>query len=447
MLNNYLRHMLDEAERQKTTMPHYAFFFGDNEKDRPSLDIALATPAKVKTIRLALETIDNLHIKGLHLSCGGKPAPVAPLPLPCTLRLNAFYEQYGGFPDFCINTSYPNFALFTKYGTPAWAEITLPQETLADAITLYNRDKRSDAVKAASLKVSIAPSNGVFTEVFNHQTMLDNFIDTVMQSCSGYKPAHVDLHDAKILCRSLIEAMLGWYINLTENSFKSSLLSLLHDKNLKQNLTVFLESAVLAARNLAFIRGMVKKPFSKYSREERAMQLRHATQVLKAVEEISRDGFLFGGTLLGAIREKDLIPHDYELDTAIVIHGESADKSDHYLDILEKTLASRGYWVLNRGEEMMYVTVIIPGKSSTPIDVFLVFPNDNGLATMTFKSIGGWMPMTALLPIAHTQVLGVACPIPNDPHTFLERTYGKNWKTPIPEWNIDELCSDYRQEK
>lgn len=447
MLNNYLRHMLDEAERQKTGMPHYPFFFGDNEAERPPLCITLPDPAKIKTIRLALENIGNFHMKGLHLSFQGEPVPPAPVPCPCELRLNDFYEQFGGFPNFCINTTYPAVAFFTKYGTRAWAEITLPHEVLADTITLYNRDKTADAVKAASLTVSIASADGELTQVFNHPALLNDFVDSILQACEDHKPENLDHHDATILCRAIVETMLGWYINLHENSSKSSSLALLHDKSLKPRLMAFLDSAILAARKLAFIRGMVKKPFRYYSQEERAAQLRYTTEVLKAVEEISTDGFLSGGTLLGAIREKDLIPHDYELDTAIFIHGESADKSSHYLDILEKTLVRHGYWVLSRGEEMMYITVVIPGKSATPIDVFLVFPNDDGLATMTFKSIGGWMPVSALLPVTHTNVLGVDCPIPNKPHIFLERTYGKDWQTPMPDWNIDELCSDYRQEE
>lgn len=129
------------------------------------------------------------------------------------------------------------------------------------------------------------------------------------------------------------------------------------------------------------------------------------------------------GTLLGAVREGGMIPHDDDIDVCIL--EEDYEKlsmilKDHPIYKLPKN----GYIdrFTRRDIENIY------------IDVFVCNKKDGVIRYSDPENIKRWPKMfykeEELFPLKRVKFNDLEIPIPDNPVPYLERSYG-NWKTPV----------------
>ena len=133
--------------------------------------------------------------------------------------------------------------------------------------------------------------------------------------------------------------------------------------------------------------------------------------------------FLVGGTLLGAVREKDFIAHDDDIDLAL-----KYEDKQRFIDLLP-ALEKEGF-ILARYDRHCIFSILRKGQF-VDLDFFENYNESvyNG---------GGWAILKSFLDnVDYIDFKGERYLAPKDYEGYLESEYGENWRTPIKYFNFN----------
>jgi hypothetical protein len=178
--------------------------------------------------------------------------------------------------------------------------------------------------------------------------------------------------------------------------------------------------------------------------EEQVKPLLDSTEeVLRALHEAGVEAFPAYGTLLGAIREQDLIGHDNDVDLGYI------SRHRHPLDViresfrLQRRLREQGYAVDRYSAAAFKVDVVEADGGVRGLDVFGGYFLDGRLYLM--GEIGTPFEEDWIFPLGTCTLAGRTLPAPARPEKLLEATYGPGWKVPDPAFHFATPRTTYRR--
>lgn len=167
---------------------------------------------------------------------------------------------------------------------------------------------------------------------------------------------------------------------------------------------------------------------SAFSLKDREMEfLSVLEQTEDALTQLGYGSCICYGTLLGAVREKDFIAHDDDVDMGIVLQTSDIDSE------LESVLASlKSVGFRTQSYYPRKFARVSPPASTEWTDLFAIAPGPDGTVQMLMEGMKlRQVPASLVLPLSKIEFRGRTFSAPNDPQGFLENRYGANWRTPL----------------
>jgi phosphorylcholine metabolism protein LicD len=161
---------------------------------------------------------------------------------------------------------------------------------------------------------------------------------------------------------------------------------------------------------------------------------------LKVIKEMNLRIFLEGGTLLGAIREKDFLSHDCDFDFGILRKEFSKDSQKELIaklttvqDFTFKGYECKAFKQRVEFGDRPYMIKFWSKYAHWNTD-FWIFEE-----TETEYYHRGWcgyfyFPKECLNTLDEIEFLGLKVLVPHNPELYLQCIYGKNWKIPNPKF-------------
>lgn len=151
--------------------------------------------------------------------------------------------------------------------------------------------------------------------------------------------------------------------------------------------------------------------------------------VLEALQQAGLEPFIAYGTLLGAVREGRVLPHDSDADLGYVSrHTDPVDVCRESFRV-QRELAGQG-WQTSRYSGSAFKVAVSEGGVTRGLDVFGGFMDEGRLYLM--GEIGTDYDPAWIHPLGTAELSGRPMPVPARPDKLLEASYGTGWRVPDP---------------
>ena len=214
------------------------------------------------------------------------------------------------------------------------------------------------------------------------------------------------------------------------------------------------------------------KNFSLKKNRTQALNLLRAT--VEVLNDVGIRYYLDFGTLLGAVREGELIPWDDDIDISLL------DEDDYYkipmvLKKIKKTYMLRTYLFtfkksrerrVSRGrtihtphiwfthEDNYQIAKIrnnkffIFGRGGATLDIFFKYTHGDETFWLAYGKTNKMPNQVMPKELIEIDFCGIKCTIPKNYEEYLTVKYG-DWKTPNPDWchDRDDLSAIYKQKE
>ena len=182
--------------------------------------------------------------------------------------------------------------------------------------------------------------------------------------------------------------------------------------------------------------GNLVRPFDSADDGAITAALEQTAEVLDALrQECEVPAFITYGTLLGAIRDGEVIGHDNDIDVAYL------SAHDHPVDIARESFQIQ-HQLSRGGREVQRISagfVQVSFERSEAVvghvDVFACFHALDRFYQVF--AVEADLPRSAILPLGEVTLHGVRLPAPANPEAVLEATYGPSWRVPDPSFEFN----------
>jgi LicD family len=163
-----------------------------------------------------------------------------------------------------------------------------------------------------------------------------------------------------------------------------------------------------------------------FAHRDRAAVWKGISDVIAHLRGMGLTVFLNSGTLLGAVREGDLLGHDDDIDLAVLISGRSQEEAaEAWLDLRRK-LSAKGLEI--EATRRSGVSILkLPPIEGVQVDLFPAWIDGAGKLYIYPHTAGG-LKRADLLPLKPGPFAGTW--IPARAERVLEQNYGPNWRVP-----------------
>ncbi|WP_166983911.1 LicD family protein [Paramicrobacterium fandaimingii] len=178
--------------------------------------------------------------------------------------------------------------------------------------------------------------------------------------------------------------------------------------------------------------------------------LESAERLVETLNEYGYPVYIVGGTLLGAMRDGRLMPHDDDIDLAFLCDEKSPIDIGLESMRMQRELEREGYFPVRHSHTHLQVTFFREdGSTDHYIDIFTGFLEEDldgtPLYSQPFALRGPEVTREDLLPVQNMEIDGHILPAPANPEAWLAYAYGENWRIPDPSFVFETPSSTGRR--
>jgi hypothetical protein len=182
-----------------------------------------------------------------------------------------------------------------------------------------------------------------------------------------------------------------------------------------------------------------QRPLNSYENLDLRELIRNTLSVLKDIP--NTESMICYGTLLGAIRDDDFIPHDDDMDVLLILK-ENDPLLSNIVERLVRLFEDRGLIVgvskLN-DVGMLPVLQIQDYKYPIHLDIFFGIQGNAQILMPMRQVINEYVDEALMLPVKYLETgTFTGFPVPSNPEGFFEMRYGNSWRTPDPLFRLNE---------
>lgn len=150
-------------------------------------------------------------------------------------------------------------------------------------------------------------------------------------------------------------------------------------------------------------------------------------KITEQLNEMGYVNFVNSGTLLGIVRERGLLPHDNDIDFAVLIEGKTEEEAaanflDFHRKLDEKGLVNREHETLHKGLIKMHAV------DGFLVDLFPAYVVKGKLSIFPYAKDA--LKPSDILPLKTCPNTGLT--LPAKPERLLAENYGDTWQVPDP---------------
>lgn len=366
--------------------------------------LTILTDTSIKKLRLSLQTSDFLQLSGVYIydalgqQIESKLLERVEISSKFADRPSCGAEQLLNGKRGCS----------TKKEESPFVELTLREPIRVSRIDIANR---SDSPRSFSLVVEGVGINGEIVGLHDNWARYNQVFSKELPIQQRITLA------AKYFDFKRLKPLL---LRLKKESFDEY-------KKVRKDVDDFFALRRLSITNHGFTRTFRFMDF-----EEIKAQVDITLELIDDIEKLGLGkGFVTSGTLLGFIRDGAVIPHDDDIDIAVV--SELTDESlrslkQNFIDVL----TDAGWNVIvPPGNVNLRV-----GKKSVSLDLFLGWREHDGSYSISpLKRYA--FEYGDLFPVQYLEYPLGKVPVPKNYVKLLNINYGEGWKAPDPSWTFD----------
>ncbi|MFT4082389.1 MAG: hypothetical protein QM638_07360 [Nocardioides sp.] len=182
--------------------------------------------------------------------------------------------------------------------------------------------------------------------------------------------------------------------------------------------------------------GRLGATFGERGEDETRPLLDAIDEVLGVLGDLGVEAFLAYGTLLGAVREGNLLGHDSDADLGYVSAQTTPVEVIRESFQLQRQVAARGYRTQRYSGAAFKIYVAEGDGLVRGLDVFGGFFDDGLLYLM--GEVGHEFAHEWIYPLGTSPLAGRRFPTPAVPEKLLEAMYGPGWRVPDPAFKFDK---------
>nr|WP_252734565.1 LicD family protein [Octadecabacter sp. B2R22] len=163
--------------------------------------------------------------------------------------------------------------------------------------------------------------------------------------------------------------------------------------------------------------------------------LANLSKVFSLLDSHGYVAFINSGTLLGAVRDGGFLPHDDDIDLAVLITGTTPSERIAALRQLGRIIEASGLSTspvkLSRSSPL----VKLETADNVGVDLFPFWLENDRVHI--WPHTFGELSKDQVLPLGTTVLHGVTVPTPAEPEAMLAINYGQGWKSPDSFFRFD----------
>jgi hypothetical protein len=387
------------------------------------LDVALPDSTELAFVRIQLPTVEYLHIHSVGLVDSGRRYIGA-----ATVGLSASSHR-GESEKWLLRKELLNpsnklhNAVHTLKESKPWVQLSLVRPMNLTRIKLQNR-KRSWAIRARGIMISGSADGIKWQLLYDQQQRLQQLYAEALEQLGG----------------ALSEDVVSFICDVLTYNYRAAEKEFMHmrlEDDVRQDIVNGLNEIVMPARSLEWTGHGARMSFRYWTFDDKVEYVKTASTLVRDLQAVGEDACLGFGSVLGVVREADLIAHDDDMDVVVAFPRGTARTLGAAKKIVQEFLELHGYQV-----RKIFFSHLHVWRGRFKIDVFVGIYDEG-------KRIG-WYPgkraalrRSEMFPAREIDLLGVNCLVPADPERYLAVIYGVDWRSPDPRWKYKWDHSEY----